>query len=40
MDIIKSQNREEINVHRQIWGENTEATIIQSGRRRQEMSIL
>lgn len=26
MDIIKSQNPDEINVHRQVWGENTEAT--------------
>jgi hypothetical protein len=24
MNIIKSQNPEEINVHRQIWGENAE----------------
>jgi hypothetical protein len=24
MDMIKSQNPEEINVHKQIWGENAE----------------
>jgi hypothetical protein len=27
MNIIKSQNPEEINVHRQIWGENAEEVI-------------
>jgi hypothetical protein len=27
MNIIKSQNPEEINVHRQLWGENAEEVI-------------
>lgn len=27
MNIIKSQNPEEINVHKQIWGENAEEVI-------------
>lgn len=44
MNIIESQNPEEINVHSQIWGENELSTVIETtnkgGRRRQEMSIL
>ena len=30
MNIIKSQNPEEINVHRQIWGENELSTVVET----------
>lgn len=34
MNIIESQNPEEINVHRQIWGENELSTVIETTNRR------
>ena len=30
MNIIESQNPEEINVHRQIWGENELSTVVET----------
>ena len=34
MNIVESQNPEEINVHRQIWGENELSTVVETTNRR------